>query len=151
MAKIQQQIDPLDLTPSVGVGVGLPFNGPGVFNTNYTTKEQTKSNLINLVLTEPGERIYKPFFGVGLNSLLFEQSISKEDLKEKIQEAVSQDERLSRITISNVNINQNINTNTVNVSIEYISQLDGSKDSIKIGIGSVNDRGPAPYEQVNNR
>ena len=147
MAQIQQQIDPLDLTPSTGVGVSLPFNGPGVFNTNYTTQDQTKTNLINLVLTEPGERVYKPFFGVGLNSLLFEQNISKEDLQEKIQEAVSQDERLSRITISNININQDINTNTVRVTIEYISNLDGNQDAIQIGIGNINERGPAPYEQ----
>ena len=147
MAQIQKQIDPLDLTPSIGVGVALPFNGPGVFNTNYTTEAQTKSNLINLVLTEPGERVYKPFFGVGLNSLLFEQNISKEDLQEKIQEAVSQDERLSRITISNININQDINTNTVRVTIEYISNLDGNQDAIQIGIGNINERGPAPYEQ----
>ena len=146
MAQIQQ-IDPLDINPSTGVGVSLPFNGPGVFNTNYTTKDQTKSNLINLVLTEPGERVYKPFFGVGLNSLLFEQNISKEDLQEKIQEAVSQDERLSRITISNININQDINTNTVRVTIEYISNLDGNQDAIQIGIGNINERGPAPYEQ----
>ena len=150
MAQIQKQIDPLDLTPSTGVGVALPFNGPGVFSTNYTTKDQTKSNLINLVLTEPGERVNKPSFGVGLNSLLFEQSISKEGLLEKIQLAVSQDEKLSRITISNININQDINTNTVKVTIEYISNLDGSSDAIQIGIGSIDERGPAPYEQVNN-
>ena len=142
-----QQIDPLDLTPSTGVGVSLPFNGPGVFNTNYTTKDQTKSNLINLVLTEPGERIYKPSFGVGLNSLLFEQNVNKDDLQERIQEAISQDERLSRITISDIIIDQDINTNTVKVTIEYISNLDNSKDAIQIGIGSVNERGPAPYEQ----
>ena len=147
MAQIQKQIDPLDLTPSTGVGVSLPFNGPGVFNTNYTTKDQTKSNLINLVLTEPGERVNKPSFGVGLNSLLFEQNINKDDLQERIQEAVSQDENLSRITISNINLNQDINTNTVRVTIEYISNLDGSSDAIQIGIGSINERGPAPYEQ----
>ena len=145
MAKNQQQIDPLDLTPSTGVGVSLPFNGPGVFNTNYTTKDQTKSNLINLVLTEPGERVNKPSFGVGLNSLLFEQNINKDDLQERIQEAVSQDENLSRITISNINLNQDINTNTVRVTIEYISNLDGSSDAIQIGIGNIDNRGPAPY------
>ena len=151
MAQVQQQIDPLDLAPSTGIGVSIPFNGPGVFNTNYTTEAQTKSNLINLVLTEPGERVYKPFFGVGLNSLLFEQNISKEDLQEKIQEAVSQDERLSRITISNININQDINTNTIRVTIEYILNLNGSRDAIQIGIGNVSEGGPAPYEQVNNK
>ena len=140
-----QQIDPLDLTPSTGVGVSLPFNGPGVFNTNYTTKDQTKSNLINLVLTEPGERVYKPFFGVGLNSLLFEQNIDKDILQLRIEEAISQDEKLSQITISDIIINRDPNTNTVNVSIEYTSNLDGSQDAIQIGIGNINERGPAPY------
>ena len=146
MAQIQQ-IDPLDLNPSTGVGVSLPFNGPGVFNTNYTTKDQTKSNLINLVLTEPGERVYKPFFGVGLNSLLFEQNIDKDILQLRIEEAISQDEKLSQITISDIIINRDPNTNTVNVSIEYISNLNGSQDAIQIGIGNINERGPAPYEQ----
>ena len=145
-----QQIDPLDLTPSTGVGVSLPFNGPGVFNTNYTTKDQTKSNLINLVLTEPGERVYKPFFGVGLNSLLFEQNIDKDILQLRIEEAISQDEKLSQITISDIIINRDPNTNTVNVSIEYISNLNGSQDAIQIGIGNINERGPAPYETKEN-
>ena len=150
MAQIQQQINPLDLNPSVGIGVALPFNGPGVFNTNYTTKDQTKSNLINLVLTEPGERIYKPFFGVGLNSLLFEQNIDKDILQLRIEEAISQDEKLSQITISDIIINRDPNTNTVNVSIEYISNLNGSQDAIQIGIGNINERGPAPYETKEN-
>ena len=144
MAQIQQ-IDPLDLTPSTGVGVSLPFNGPGVFSTNYTTKDQTKSNLINLVLTEPGERVYKPSFGVGLNSLLFEQNIDKDILQLRIEEAIAKDEKLSQITISDVIIIRDINTNTVNVSIEYTSNLDGSQDAIQIGIGNINERGPAPY------
>ena len=146
MAQIQQ-IDPLDLNPSTGVGVSLPFNGPGVFNTNYTTKDQTKSNLINLILTEPGERVYKPFFGVGLNSLLFEQNVSKKDLQEKIQQAISQDQRLNQITIQDVIIDQDINTNTIRVTIEYISRLNDRQDAIQIAIGSINERGPAPYEQ----
>ena len=148
MAQIQQQIDPLDLTPSTGVGVALPFNGPGVFNINYTTNDQIKSNLIHVVLTEPGELINKPNFGAGLNSLLFEQSISKDDLQIKIQEAVAQDTKLNRmITISDVIMNQDVNTNTIKVTIEYILNLNGNRDAIQIGIGSIDERGPAPYEQ----
>tara|TARA_B100001094_G_scaffold25961_1_gene21719 strand:+ start:423 stop:872 length:450 start_codon:yes stop_codon:yes gene_type:complete len=148
MAQIQQQIDPLDLTPSTGVGVALPFNGPGVFNTNYTTQDQTKSNLIHVILTEPGELINRPNFGAGLNSLLFEQKISKDDLQIKIQEAIAQDAKLNKmITISDVIVNQEVNTNTVRVTIEYISNLNGKQDAIQIGIGGINERGPAPYEQ----
>ena len=138
MAQIQQQIAPLDLTPSTGVGVALPFNGPRVFNINYTTNDQIKSNLIHAVLTEPGELINKPNFGAGLNSLLFEQSISKDDLQIKIQEAVAQDTKLNRmITISDIILNQDINTNTIRVTIEYILNLNGSRDAIQIGIGNV--------------
>jgi len=152
MAQIQQRIDPLDLTPSTGVGVALPFNGPGVFNTNYTTADQTKSNLIHVVLTEPGELINRPNFGAGLNSLLFEQNINKDDLQIKIQDAIAQDAKLNRmITISDVIINQEVNTNTVKVTIEYISNLNGKQDAIQIGIGSIDKRGPAPYEQINNK
>tara|TARA_Y100000385_G_C12915189_1_gene560018 strand:+ start:41 stop:502 length:462 start_codon:yes stop_codon:yes gene_type:complete len=152
MAQLQQKIDPLDLNPSTGVGVSLPFNGPGVFNTNYTTTDQTKTNLVHVVLTEPGELINKPNFGAGLNSLLFEQNINKDDIQIKIQNAVAQDAKLNRmITISDVIINQEVNTNTVKVTIEYISNLNGKQDAIQIGIGSIDERGPAPYEQVNNR
>ena len=148
MAKNSTQIDPLDLTPSIGVGVALPFNGPGVFNTNYTTSDQTRSNLIHMVLTEPGELVNRPSFGVGLNSLLFEQNVDKDTLQERIQEAVSKDPRLSRmVTISDVIIDQDINTNTIKINIEYISNLNGNKDAVQIGIGSINNRGPAPYEQ----
>ncbi len=148
MAQIQQQIDPLDLTPSTGVGVALPFNGPGVFNINYTTQDQIKSNLIHVILTEPGELVNKPNFGAGLNSLLFEQRINKDDLQIKIQEAVAQDAKLNRmITISDTILNQDVNTNTIRVTIEYILNLNGSRDAIQIGIGSIAERGPAPYEQ----
>lgn len=148
MAQIQQQIDPLDLTPSTGVGVALPFNGPGVFNVNYTTQDQIKSNLIHVILTEPGELVNKPNFGAGLNSLLFEQKINKDDLQIKIQEAIAQDIKLnSMITISDIILNQDVNTNTVRVTIEYILNLNGNKDAIQIGIGGINERGPAPYEQ----
>ena len=143
----RRRINPLDSNKNVRIGVAFPLNETNLFQGTQTFKEQVKTNLINVLLTEPGERINEPNFGVGLKGLLFEQNINKDDLQERIQEAVSQDENLSRITISNINLNQDINTNTVRVTIEYISNLDGSSDAIQIGIGSINERGPAPYEQ----
>ena len=82
---------------------------------------------------------------MGLNSLLFEQNVDKDILQERIQAAIAQDERLSKITISDIIINQDPNTNTIKVIIEYISNLDGSSDAIQIGIGNIDNRGPAPY------
>ena len=68
----QTQVNPLDLTPSVGVGLKYPLNGLYI---NYSTKEQIHDNLLNVILTEPGEKLFNPFYGVGLNSLLFKQKV----------------------------------------------------------------------------
>ena len=67
------RINPLDLTPSRAIGVSIPFNGPAVFNSTYTTKDQIKSNLLNFFLTNQGERVFNPFFGANLRKSIFEQ------------------------------------------------------------------------------
>ena len=68
-----QYIDPLKLNPNIAVGVNIPFNGPSVFTSNYTTQDAIKNNLINFFLTEPGEILLNPTFGGGLRSFLFQQ------------------------------------------------------------------------------
>ena len=80
------KINPLDLPQNdkVAVGVTFPFDGPAVFNQSFTTKEQVKSNLINLILTSPGERIMNPDFGIGIRDLIFEQVVDAESLKGQI-------------------------------------------------------------------
>ena len=60
MAFNVQQINPLDLQPSVGIGVGLPFTSGEVFSTTYTTQDAIKSNLINYFLTGKSERFFNP-------------------------------------------------------------------------------------------
>ena len=66
------RVNPLDLQKNIAIGVSLPFNGPAVFNSTYTTKDQTKSNLINLLLTAKGERVLNPNFGCNIKKQLFE-------------------------------------------------------------------------------
>ena len=72
MEYIVNNIDVLDLKPSTGVGIGLPFNGPTGINTTYTTKDAIKANLLNFLLTAKRERVMNPQFGSGLPDLLFE-------------------------------------------------------------------------------
>ena len=83
MAFNVQQINPLDLQPSVGVGVGLPFSSNQVFNTTYTTQEAIKTNLINFFLTGESERFFNPTFGAGLRAVLFDQMTT--DIDEQVQ------------------------------------------------------------------
>ena len=78
------RVNPLDLQGNIAIGVSLPFNGPaGPFNSTYSTKDQIKSNLINLLLTNKGERIMNPEFGADLGKALFEGIT--DDIKEDIK------------------------------------------------------------------
>jgi len=55
----------------------------GYFRQGFTSFDQARANLINLLLTQRGERIMQPNFGTGLHSLLFEQAT--DDLEERLQ------------------------------------------------------------------
>lgn len=114
------QIKPIDLapTPKKALGVRIPFSTVGSpFTLNYTTKDQVKSNLINLLLTIPGERINQPTFGVGLYQLIFEQSVDPETLQQTIQ-------RQTELFVPEVEIdNLVIDENEHQVTIEVIYRL----------------------------
>ena len=54
--------------------------GNSVFNSTYTTVEQIKSNVINFVLTNKGERVLNPNFGSNLRKFIFE-NITESNLR----------------------------------------------------------------------
>lgn len=60
-------------------GITLPVQrgNSGYFNQAFSSFEQAKSNLKNLLLTRKGERLFQPNFGTGLHELLFEQLDNK--------------------------------------------------------------------------
>ena len=66
---------PIDLNKDVAIGISLPIQAGmnGYFNQTYTTLTQVGSNLINLLLTIPGERYMQPTFGSKLHEYIFEQ------------------------------------------------------------------------------
>ena len=47
-----RRINPLDINRNVTIGIAFPLNEINIFNGTKTIKEQTKSNLINVLLTE---------------------------------------------------------------------------------------------------
>jgi len=91
MAFGAKRIYPIDTKPGTGVGVAIPFNAPGVFRTTYTTREATKSNLINFFLTNKGERYLNPIFGGDLRAFIFQQITTGnlDSLKQDIQYQLS--------------------------------------------------------------
>ena len=91
MARIIQNKWPIDLQKSRAIGFGFPLNGDAVFVPTYFTRDQIKANLVNYLLTNKGERVFKPNFGADLRSLLFEnmQDISNAELKNTIQDDIT--------------------------------------------------------------
>lgn len=126
MVREIKQINPIDFDKRVAVGVALPFNQKGVFESTYTTKEQSKSNLINLLLTSPGEKLFNSNFGVGLRNLLFEQEIDREELIDRINSQV--EIYIPYINVQNVQANQT--DQTVNIQIVYSIIPSNEIDSI---------------------
>jgi phage baseplate assembly protein W len=128
------RIDPRDLDKNRAIGVSLPFNARGVFNQTYSTKDQIKSNLINLLLTHRGERVLNPEFGADLPRLLFEPLT--ETLYQKIQNQIILNVKIHipEITILNIEITPNIDSNLVNVNVEYKLNISGQQDNIIIAL-----------------
>jgi phage baseplate assembly protein W len=57
------------------IGILLPFNtqGGGLFRKSYFSIDQAKTNLLNLLSTRKGERLYHIDFGTDLYKAVFEQ------------------------------------------------------------------------------
>ena len=129
------KINPLDLPQNdkVAVGVTFPFDGPAVFNQSFTTKEQVKSNLINLLLTSPGERLMNPTFGVGIRNLLFEQVIDQEQIKNRIIDGAQlyvPEIEVSQVYVKRENNETTPEIHTVRISVYYKVIADRSTDAI---------------------
>lgn len=134
MAVKVQQINPLDLRSSVGVGVDLPFTGKAVFNTTYTTKDAIKANLVNYFLTNKGERYLNPTFGSDIRLLLFENiTLEKtENLKQVITGELKN--FFPRVKINKFEITGNSDNNTFRVYLKYSIVNSNVTDEILINI-----------------
>jgi phage baseplate assembly protein W len=121
---------PLDLNNNIRIGVAFPLDENNMFKGTETVMEQAKSNLINVLLTYPGERVNLPNFGVGLKKLLFEQNIDLENLKLKIQSQANT--YVPNIKVKNIEINMSEDKHTIFITIIYQSTLDGSEDAIQL-------------------
>ena len=132
MANIRNyiQIDPVDIETNIAVGISLPFNGEAVFNSTFTTQEQMKSNMLNVLLTEPGERVFKPNFGVGLRTYLFENFTDVEELNERIRNQVER--YVPQVELTNVTVNKEPNSHNLNVGVFYRTIINNLEDAIQV-------------------
>jgi phage baseplate assembly protein W len=124
------RINPLDLQKNIAIGVSLPFNKP--FTSTYTTKDQIKSNLVNLLLTTRGERIMNPLFGTGLRNFLFEgiTDYNIENLKLDLNNSINI--FIPEITVLDISIIPNTDYNLIDLSINYILNISNTPDQVTV-------------------
>ena len=125
-----KKINPLDINKNVTIGVAFPLDNINMFKGTQTIKEQIKTNLINLLLTESGERLFTPNYGVGLKTLLFEPNINQENINSKINQQINF--YIPEISLINSKINFIEDEHKLYITISYRSNLDGSNNAIQL-------------------
>jgi phage baseplate assembly protein W len=124
------RVNPLDLQKNIAIGVSLPFNKP--FTSTYTTKDQIKSNLVNLLLTDIGERVMNPNFGCNLKRYLFENinDVNAEKVKNAVLSSVGY--YIPEITITSIAVTPNPDYNSIDVSVNYVLDISQTPDEITV-------------------
>ena len=123
-----------------GISVALPLvydNTDGPYRLNKNIQQVMKQNLRMLLMTNPGERIFEPDFGVGLHGFLFE--VINDDLLDRVAERIKDQTdtylpniRLVAINFSTSDENPSLAINEVQTFIRYEILPFNSSDTLTI-------------------
>ena len=123
--------NPQDLGQPRGIGISVVFNNEtSVFNTTTSTKEQVKSNLINYILTNKGERLFDPTFGGNLRASLFEPDTSFDNVAAVLENEIYA--YVPNIIIRDITINRVSDSNLVNIALDY--SINNQPDNLVISV-----------------
>jgi len=129
-------INPLDLQPSKGVGIKVPFDGPTGLNITYTTKDAVKSNILNFFLTGKRERLMNPNMGAGIREQLFEQITNNtaENLEDIIKFGLG--DYFPQIQLNDLNVNASPDQNLIQIYFSYSIKNTNMQDEITINFNN---------------
>ena len=116
------------------VGFGFPLDGDAVFIPTFTTREQTKANLLNYLLTNKGERVFRPNFGADLRALIWEgiNDGTTSALESRIRDNIAAN--FPSIEVRKINFDNQPDRNTINFILTYSIQNMGAEDEINIAL-----------------
>jgi len=136
MAYIVRNVDILDLKPSTGIGISLPYDGPTGINTTYTTKDATKSNLLNFILTGKRERIMNPNFGSGIRDIIFDPLT--ENLTDQVENLIygGIETYFPQVQINELTVDLSPDNLTVIINLNYSIINTNIEDELQININT---------------
>ncbi|MEM3000614.1 MAG: GPW/gp25 family protein [Nitrososphaerales archaeon] len=105
------------MAKSLYYGFNPPFYRPGRVMPVQTDERLIKNDLLQLLLTVPGERVFRPTFGTVIKSALHEpiDDISINDLKVSIADAIGSFE--PRVRVSDIQITRHDDDNMLQIRI----------------------------------
>ena len=127
-----RRISPLDINKDVSIGVAFPINQVNLFTGTKTVKEQVKSNIINVLLTQKGERVLQPDFGVGLKTILFENTVDPNEIEDLIYDQLRT--YVPEIFLDRVEVKTDIDRHIIFITLVYNFVLDNTQDSIQVNV-----------------
>ncbi len=120
----QQQVKDTKEFNDYAYGITLPVRrgNTGYFEQGFTSFIQAKSNLVNLMKTNRGERVMQPDFGNGLREFLFDPMV--DELETQIEESITKTVSfwLPYITIENIDVemtDEMRDQHTANITLEF--------------------------------
>jgi phage baseplate assembly protein W len=125
--------DIVENTAKREIGIEIQFIENGVFTSTYTTTSQTKNQLINYILTNPGERFFNPGFGSGIRSLLFESNTNLDTIADNLKEGI--ETYVQNIIVNNVNAVSDDN-NVIYIQISY--NINNQSDELTLALNTTN-------------
>ena len=117
-----------------GIAPSLPIqlDSDGGYLLLRTLKDVARQNLKMVVLTDPGERMMDPSFGVGVRRLLFENENS--DVANISSRIVSQAKKyVSWVAIENIDIDNSDNLLVIKIHY-YIPAIGSSRNLLTISV-----------------
>ena len=106
----------------MGIKIPIQLGNTGYFNQTFSSIEEAKSNLYNLLLTRKGERVMQPDFGTDIYGLLFGQITGNLgiEIENQIREAVTIWLPYIELTEVGVDISdENIENNKIDIKIGF--------------------------------
>jgi phage baseplate assembly protein W len=103
------------------------YGGPNNILSRQEDEQIIKNDLLQLILTVPGERVFRPDFGTPLRSSIFEplDRITTENLRTKVIDAIQQHER--RVTLVTLDIVSNEEQNALRILLVARLRSDPTK------------------------
>jgi len=122
---------------SLGVALPLELSDIDGFQMIKTIKQLVKQNLKMLILTNPGERVMSPRFGVGIKQYLFSNNAEfvQSQISAKISEQVTR--YLPAVKIENIRFADSVedfDAGILSMAIEYSLPSINATDLLRITI-----------------